>query len=186
MKYTTIKENSGQTVKNYAKYIWWVTFVPYLIIGLAIFLVPIIISNASYSSRYSFGTFLISSLGAFVAIWIGYWIATILRAFISGYGEIVENTAETASYLQTLLSTLPDKAALDGPALAQSNTNATPQNAETLRADNPSVETQANEQQATFGTPRIQNGFKYCPKCGTKQNSNRTTCYECGCNFTQD
>lgn len=104
MKTLSVKHNSGKVIIEYAQLVKKLIIVCAVIASLPYFLGGVLIHNTVGSDGSSL-ILLLAGIAGIAVIAIGYWLATVISAFISGYGEMVENTAEIVTGINYLCST---------------------------------------------------------------------------------
>lgn len=118
-------------------------------------------------------------IGGFI-FGIGYFLGWIATCILHGFGEIVENTAETASYLRVLVARYASETMAEVTS-------------ETKEEPNPEVEENIEEsvdepvlkqtRTATFPFARSYTDQIVCPACNKLQPSINEICYFCGTEF---
>ena len=176
MKQIPIKNNSGKIIIGYAKFIKALLIIMSVISSLPFFIGGYVI----YASADSGFSLLLGVFLGFAVIVIGFQLAVIATSFISGYGEMIENSAEIASGISYLCAV--NGGVMDDSASAESSgavrnyeyTQADRvRNLEYVQADRVRTYSDAVHVENATGKPvpcpycrtQVPFGSNFCPKC---------------------
>ena len=100
-----IKKNSGKLIISKANTVFWLIMIPSILSGM-------ITISAGYIASFMLNNFtilIVAGISVAISIVIFYFIAQLICSLMTGYGEIVENSAETVSYLNYIRTILERK-----------------------------------------------------------------------------
>lgn len=137
-----IKPNSGGIIKGIAETIKWIGYIGFsLLFVLIFFLAPLFL-------RWDFGVAFFVGL---LVLGVGCLISWLSTRLLQGFGELVQYTAEAASYLEHIAAQRPEMAAETDPKPA---------------APSPSRPSSKS--------------FWRCAKCGYENDASASVCEYCG------
>ena len=176
MKQIPVKKNSGKIIIGYARFLKTLLIVLAVISSLPFFIGGYYI----YAVSDSVGLLLLGFLLGIAVIAIGYQLAVIATSFISGYGEMIENSAEIASGINYLCAvngaSLEETADEEDTVFVRQDLNAQTarvQNLEYAQADRVRTYSDAIHVENATGKPvccpycrtEVPFGSNFCPKC---------------------
>ncbi len=172
MKKLPVKKNSGRDIILYASIVKTLIIICGIIASLPYFLGGILLNNALGKDESVWILLLSFAIGIAVIV-IGYWLARIIAAFISGYGEVVENSAEIATGINYLC-------AKNGAVLGDQDL------IEMSSADQTTPSVQLNRVRVYSDAVHVENATGVsvnCPYCRTAVPYGSNNCTNCRKNF---
>ena len=156
---------TGNNIKRIAK----IFYVFMVVVSILTGLIGTIIAIKEFSQE--FGPIILCILCGAVVIALGIFFAWIIKTFIFGFGELVENSAAIRKNTEKKLSADTVKKTPEPPAAV-------------MKTRQPET-TSKPKAEAVCPIP-AGHGRVRCPKCGEEQRANRNVCQKCGAAFLHE
>lgn len=144
--------NVGKELKNWAKFFFFVIFIPFCLAGLVVFC-----GSIGQGPKAFFGGLIVMA----IIVVVGYFIARLNCILLYAFGELVDTNMEINRKLSA------DKPGTQPQASCTEQTNCEQYDYRWAR----------NEKEAFLETD---DGSWYCAYCGTKNDAKASSCYICG------